>query len=150
MTKKFKSIIKYSLSAVFLSMFLALAPVTADFSAINQVKAEGDWWQRVNDGGLNQVGQAYDGSTPRDIRMTIVDIIKIVLGFLGIITVVIILYAGFKWMTAGGNEENVATAKKMLINAVIGLVIILSAYALATFIISYIVGATTDTPVIWQ
>ena len=67
MTKKFKLIIKYSLSVVFLSIFLALAPITADFSITNQARAESGWWQRVNDGGLNQVGQAYDGSTPRDI-----------------------------------------------------------------------------------
>lgn len=134
-----KRIIYYSLSIMILSMCLSLMPVKA-----------ASWLETVNEGGLNNVGQAYGADAPRDIRMTVVDIIKIVLGFLGIIVVIIILYAGFKWMTAGGNEENVTEAKKMLTNGIIGLIIILSAYALATFIISYMVGATTDTQVIWQ
>jgi Zn-dependent protease with chaperone function len=81
--------------------------------------------------------------------MVIVDIIKTVLGFLGIIATVIILFAGFKWMTSGGNEENVTSAKKMLIAGVIGLVIILFSYALATFILKYLSAAATGTQVIW-
>jgi len=137
-----KRIFKYSLSIIFLSICLTLMPAGADFNAVNQVKAAG-WWEKAGEGGLSEVGQAYGTSEPKDIRMTIVDIIKIVLGFLGIIVTVIILFAGFKWMTAGGNEENVAGAKKMLIAGIIGLVIILSSYALATFIINQIVGATT-------
>ncbi|MDP2736339.1 MAG: hypothetical protein Q8O59_00975 [bacterium] len=148
-TKKFKSILKYSLSVIFLSMFLVFVPVTADFTPVNQAKAE-SWLDTVNQGGLNDVGKAYSTNAPRDIRMIIVDIIKIVLGFLGIIATVIILYAGFKWMTSAGNEENVTSAKKMLVAGVIGLVIILSAYAIATFTISYLVGATTGAQVIWQ
>ena len=61
--------------------------------------------------------------------------------------VIIILFAGFKWMTAGGNEENITSAKQMLIAGVIGLVIILSSYALATFIINQIVASTTGTAI---
>ena len=80
-----------------------------------------------------------------DIRLTVANIIKYLLGFLGILAVVIILFAGFKWMTAGGNEENVAGAKKMLVAGLIGLVIILSAYAIANFVISQIYGATSGT-----
>jgi hypothetical protein len=62
-------------------------------------------------------------------------IINIVLGLLGIISVGIILYAGFLWMTSEGNEEKVAKAKNTLKNAVIGLVIILSAWGIVTFVL---------------
>jgi hypothetical protein len=140
--------VKYSLSTIFLSMFLVLIPITADFGPVNQAKAS--WLEKVNQGGLNDVGRAYSTSAPRDVRMIVVDIIKIVLGFLGIIATVIILYAGFKWMTAAGNEENITSAKNMLIAGIIGLAIILSAYAIAAFTISYLVGASTGTQVIWQ
>lgn len=62
---------------------------------------------------------------------------KIINGFLGIlgtVAVVLIIYAGFKWMTAGGNEEEITKAKSLLTNAAIGLAIILLAYGIASFI----------------
>jgi len=143
-----KRIIKYSLSAILLSMVLNLVPIASSFN-LNMVKAQ-NWSSVVNEGGLDTVGDvAYGGGAPRDIRMIVVDMIKIILGFLGIIATVIILYAGFKWMTSQGNEEEVGAAKKMLTAGVIGLVIILSAYAIASFTISYLVSATTGTPVVW-
>ena len=139
MTKK---AFKYSLCLIFLSTCLALTPVGADFNAANQAKAE-DWWNKVNEGGLKEVGQAYGNEEPRNVRVVVIDIINIVLGFLGIIFLILIIYAGFKWMTAGGNEENVTAAKKLLTNSVIGLIIVLSAYILANFVINNILKATT-------
>lgn len=70
-------------------------------------------------------------------------IIRAALGFLGIIAVVIILIGGFKWMTASGNEDKVEEARKLIIAGIIGLAIILSAYAIASFVIDELVGATT-------
>jgi hypothetical protein len=51
---------------------------------------------------------------------------------------VITIIAGYQWMTAGGNEEQVAKAKKNISNAVIGLIIILAAYAITWFIFTYL------------
>lgn len=70
-------------------------------------------------------------------------IIKVFLGLLGIIFLIIMLYAGFLWMTAGGDGKQVDKAKKLLINAVIGIVIILSAFAITSFILNAILDATT-------
>ena len=47
-----------------------------------------------------------------------------------------IVYGGFLWMTAHGNEEQVTKAKNLITAALIGLVIILSAYAISVFVIS--------------
>jgi len=77
-----------------------------------------------------------------DLEQTIARLIKVALGFLGIIAVIIVLMGGFKWMTAGGNDEKVQEAKKMLIAGVIGMAIILSAYAITTFVVSSILDAT--------
>ncbi|MDP2709311.1 MAG: Ig-like domain-containing protein [bacterium] len=81
-------------------------------------------------------------SNSQDVRVIIANIIRIVLGFLGIIAVSLIIYAGWLWMTSEGNEEKVTQAKKILINAVIGLIIILSSFAIASFVLTKLGGAT--------
>lgn len=86
----------------------------------------------------------YTGLGNQDVRFTVARIISAALGLLGMIAVVIIIYAGFKWMTAGGNEENAAGARKILYAAVIGLVIILSAYTITRFVMENLFKATTD------
>jgi hypothetical protein len=97
----------------------------------------------AGDLGLEYGKQTGLGST--DVRTTVAQIIRVAMGLLGIVAVVIILVGGFKWMTAGGNEEQVGEAKKWIFSGVIGLAIILSAYALASFIINQLVVATTQT-----
>jgi len=66
-------------------------------------------------------------------------IVRIVISFLGLIAAVIIIVGGFQWMTSGGNEDKIAKAKKLMINGVIGMVLVVLAYAIATFIMSQIV-----------
>ena len=78
-----------------------------------------------------------------DLKATIVSIINIILGFLGIIAVIIILAGGFKWMTAAGNEDKVGEARKMITQGVIGLVIIFAAWGIASFVINQLYSATT-------
>ncbi len=62
---------------------------------------------------------------------------------LGIVMLVLIIYAGFLWMTSGGDQTQVDRAKTMLRNAVIGVIIILSSWALTTFVINALINATT-------
>jgi TRAP-type C4-dicarboxylate transport system permease small subunit len=65
-------------------------------------------------------------------------IINTLLGIVGALAVVLIIYAGFLWMTSAGNEEKISTAKKLLAGSVIGLLIIFSAYAIALFVVKQI------------
>ena len=91
------------------------------------------------------LGIDYGTSTglgTKDIRTTVADIINVALGLLGIVAVVIVLAGGFTWMTAAGNEEKVDKAKKMIFAGIIGLAIILSAYAIARFVITSLITAT--------
>lgn len=92
--------------------------------------------------GLNVINAANLGLTARDPRETAVRIINVALGFLGIIAVVIVLYGGFMWMTAGGNEERITKAKQILTAGVIGLVIIIMAWAIARFVVGMLMNAT--------
>ncbi len=96
--------------------------------------------------GTNEVSTGLAGSlSSTDPRTIIGRIINIALGFLGVIAVGLTIYAGFLWMTSNGDEEKVGTAKKVLRNSLIGLVIILSSWAIATFIISRLSGAVNGT-----
>jgi len=79
-----------------------------------------------------------------DVRQTAARIINVALGFLGIIAVVIVLLGGFKWMIAGGNDEKTTEAKKLIVSGIIGLAIILSAWAITSFVISRLVTATQE------
>jgi hypothetical protein len=87
--------------------------------------------------------QTHTGLGNNDPRIITANLINIILGFLGILSLLLILFGGFKWMTAAGNDDQVASAKKLLVAAVIGLVIILSAYALAAFVLDAIFRTTT-------
>ncbi len=78
----------------------------------------------------------------KDPRTMITQIINVLLTLLGIVAVVIVLLGGFKWMTAGGNEDKVGEAKKILGAGVIGLVIILAAWGIAAFVLNTLMDAT--------
>lgn len=60
--------------------------------------------------------------------------INVVLGILGVVAVIMILYSGFLWLTAGGSEENVTKAKKIIKQAAIGIIIISLAYGIVGFV----------------
>jgi len=95
------------------------------------------------------LGIQYAQSTglgDRDVRVMVADIVRTLLGLLGILAVVIILIGGFKWMTAMGEDDKIGEAKKLLSAGVIGLVIILCAYAIANFAIDQLVTTTTVGP----
>lgn len=68
-------------------------------------------------------------------------IIGYALSFIGIIFLLLMIYGGILWMTSFGNEQKVTKAKDLIIGAVIGLVIVLAAYAITNFVVGAVVGA---------
>jgi hypothetical protein len=116
--------------------------VTGFFVLLNQQTAHAQTTSPVPSGGsaaaelqagLDVIEQPL-GLPTDDIRLVVARIIRVALGLLGIIMVVLIMYGGYLWMTAGGNGDQVDKAKKVLTNAAIGLAIILSAYAIVAFV----------------
>lgn len=122
----------FLISSFFILHSSSVLAVTNSEEALGQLKAAA---------GENGAGIA--GATPTDPRVLAANIIKMALGILGTIFLVIIVYAGFLWMTAAGEDEKTGKAKKLITNGVIGLVIILTAYAITSFVIGSLVGATT-------
>ena len=92
------------------------------------------------DFGLEYASVSNLGTRP--LKQTVFSIINVILGFLGIVAIIIILVAGFKWMTAAGNEEKVTGARQMLIAGIIGLAIVLASWAIAQFVLSSLLSAT--------
>lgn len=81
-------------------------------------------------------------STQATLPETIGRLIGILLSFLGIIFLLLTIYAGFLWMTASGEPKQVEKARTLLTQAVVGLVILLSAYAISSFVIDSLTEAT--------
>ncbi|KKW42723.1 MAG: hypothetical protein UY92_C0004G0059 [Candidatus Magasanikbacteria bacterium GW2011_GWA2_56_11] len=86
---------------------------------------------------------AASGLVATDPRLIAARIINVILGVLGTVATLLIFYAGFLWMTAAGNEDQVTKAKSIMFSAVVGLVIILSAFGISTFIVRYIYEASS-------
>ncbi len=87
------------------------------------------------DTGLTATGDAAGlGGSNTDLPVIIGRIIGSALGLLGAIFVILVIYAGFIWMTAQGSDEKIKQAKKILSGAVIGIVLTFSAYAITTFV----------------
>jgi len=122
---------------VLLFIFLGLLAVSFLVPNISYAQADDLLW-----GGFYDNFQETSGLGSRDPREMIVGIIRIALGFLGIIAVTIIILAGFKVMLSGGNEDKAAEAKAMLFNGIMGLIIILASLSLANFVINAILNAT--------
>lgn len=74
------------------------------------------------------------------------NILNIFLAFLGVIFVILILIAGFEWMNAGGNSDVIERARGRIANAIIGIIIIFSAYILTNFVLENLGKTTGVTP----
>ena len=86
-------------------------------------------------GALGEVGEEAGYDTSQEGILPIIKtIIQVALSFLGVIFLILVIYGGFLWMTASGNEEQVGKAKKILKSAIIGLVIVIMSYAISWFV----------------
>lgn len=93
------------------------------------------------DVGTNEISNdiVLSANDPRTIAARIINITMLVLG---VLAVGLVVYAGFLWMTSNGEEDKIDQAKKIMRNGVIGLAIVLSAWGIASFILSRLMGAT--------
>ncbi len=93
--------------------------------------------------GLTAVG-GVTGLSSADPRVIAARIINVALGLLALIFLVLVIYAGFLWMTSGGDSGNAEKARTLLKNAVIGLIIILCSWAITRYVISRLLAAVNS------
>lgn len=104
------------------------------FSKINHVFAQLSDTQSIDDQDKALMKTAsFDSSFT--IGAAVATVIKAFLGLLGIIFIFLMVYAGYHWMTAAGDEQKVTKAKDTLRTAIIGLIIIVAAYSITYFVI---------------
>lgn len=81
-------------------------------------------------------GAGFDTTgTGGDIDVVVGSILKYFLSFFGVIFLTLLIYGGWLWMNARGSEEDVEKSKDTMINAAIGLMIVLGAYFIADWIV---------------
>lgn len=113
-------------SLLFTGIMVNVMPVHAQLS-----DAQNNVQEVTEAAGINQGG---------DLIVIIGRIINIFLGFLGVVFLVLMLYAGYLWMTAQGDPEKVKKAQTTIRNAIIGLILIASAWAITAFILKALSG----------
>jgi hypothetical protein len=110
-----------------LSCAVASLPASASFLDLNN--QEGFVKKEIP----NEFGQP-GGAT--DIRLVVIRVIQVLLSLLAIIFLGLMLFAGFKYMTAQGDSGQVEEAKDIMTRAAIGFVIMMAAWSITTFILN--------------
>lgn len=131
------------LKSFFTGLVATVVISTAPMAALAQSSSFGSKY-------LNQVGQKSEvsGLARASLFDVIARAINVVISILGIVLLGYLLYAGYLWMTAQGDDKQVQRAKDMIKNAVIGLVVVAAAFAITNFVLSRLNFITTgQTPV---
>lgn len=110
---------------VFIGSVISLANVQAQ---------EGNYGLDASASKVSAFSEQIGDYNANFLNTRIGSIIGIALSFIGVIFLILMIYAGISWMTASGNQEKVTKAKDLIINAIIGLIIVLAAYAITSFI----------------
>lgn len=94
-------------------------------------------------GGAKDAGKVYNPEQDTaDVRVIIVVYVRYALGLLGMIFMILIVLAGFKYMSADGKGESTKEALQSIQRAVIGIIIVLSAYGITAFVLSNVITAS--------
>lgn len=107
----------------------------------SEVKADLLGWDKADRAATEFAGYEESGSTT--FSSNIGFLIQAILSMLGVIFLVLMAYAGYTWLMARGEEAEVEKAQKIIVAAVIGLVIVVAAYSITTFVVPKILNKTT-------
>lgn len=131
-------------SKMFFSLFLIIfcASLILPVGMINIQPADATALTTANLLNTATIGESGLSTSTTNLKTMIMKVIGIVLGFLGIIAVIIVIVGGFKWMTSGGAEDKTKAARDLIVSGMIGLVIVLIAYTIVHFVSEALLSTT--------
>ncbi|MEK9130098.1 MAG: hypothetical protein AAB526_01740 [Patescibacteria group bacterium] len=131
-------------SKMFFSLFLIIfcASLILPVGMINIQPADATALTTANLLNTATIGESGLSTSTTNLKTMIMKVIGIVLGFLGIIAVIIVIIGGFKWMTSGGAEDKTKAARDLIVSGMIGLVIVLIAYTIVHFVSEALLNTT--------
>jgi hypothetical protein len=115
--------------------------IVGNFLLLGQLSAQQGGVGEIINEQLEELGQVGLPGEPQNPANPVVNLIRMLLGFLALVFLILILWAGFKWMTAAGNTETIARAKKIITSALIGLAIIFLSYAITAFVFEVVLSS---------
>ena len=120
------------------NIFIAILIASAVFAPALPVLAQIDVITDKLKTDTNAQSEAFLEEAGLNKDISLAEVVSVIiyafLSILGVVFIVLIIYAGFLWMTSAGSEEKVKKAKDIMLAAVIGLIIIFSAYVITVFV----------------
>jgi len=128
----------FLISIIFILSMSLVLPVLAQTTqqpSPSADTAEGIINKQLND--LEAIGLPAEPANPVD---PIINLVKMCLSVLAVVFLILIIYAGFRWMLSGGNSETIEKAKKIMIAAAVGLLIIFLSYSVTLFVFNVVLS----------
>lgn len=124
------------------AMFAAIASVGS--LAYGPIVSAADVQDKLCEGASLEFGSGEDCTTSGDeatdkVNSTVTLVINIFSWIVGVVSVIMIIWGGFKYITSGGDSSNVTAAKNTILYAIVGLIIV----ALAQIIVKFVLGTVT-------
>jgi len=125
MKQKILAKIKYYFPVLFLIMpFLAYADGTVS--------------NGLSNAGLQSIFGTGGLNSSQSLSDLIVRVVDILLTFAGVVAIVFVIIGGYQYVVSGGNEETAEKGKKTLINAIIGIVVVVLAYTIINVLVNLV------------
>jgi hypothetical protein len=97
----------------------------------------------IGEGGLASgiaTNAGYGATDEFTFSMIVGMVVQFLFGFLGILFTLLMVYAGYNWMTAQGDEGKVETAQNTMQQAVIGMIICFAGYSISNYVLRAFIG----------
>ncbi|MFA6422732.1 MAG: Ig-like domain-containing protein, partial [Candidatus Buchananbacteria bacterium] len=128
-----RSLIKFNavllLGLIIVAVFIFILPDTSFAQTVTQSSQN-----------INQFVDSAGLKTEASLATIIGRIVQIFLAILGVLLILFIIYGGWIWMSSQGDPGKVEKARKIIINAIIGVIVISLAFAIATFVMGFLNG----------